>query len=156
ALKKIHPAGYASLEEMSDQLKEYLVVKKSIDHMAETASKTVENASSLEEISEKLGTTVSNVNDVTFSSLNAGQQLDPLFVGYIAKAGAEGNRNIVGPVKGSLGVYYFQIKDSKMGAFYTESDAQNKSDNAVYSILNVLPQVMTNDANVVDQRYKFY
>lgn len=156
ALKKIHPAGYASLEEMSDQLKQYLIVKKTIDNMAENVVKTVDNASSLDEISEKLGTSVSSVNDVTFSSLNAGQQLDPLFVGSIAKAGAEGNRNIVGPVKGSLGVYYFQIKDSKMGAFYTESDAQNKSNNAVYSIINVLPQVMSNDANVVDQRYKFY
>lgn len=156
ALKKIHPAGYASLEEMTPQLKEYLTVKNTIDKMALDCKAKVGEAESLETVAEKLNTTVSNINDVTFSSLSSGQQLDPMFIGYIAKAGAEGNKNIVGPVKGSLGVYYFQINDSKMGAFYTESDAQNKADNAVYSILNVLPQVMCNDADVVDQRYKFY
>ena len=156
ALKKIHPAGYASLEEMTPQVKEYLTVKKTIDKMAEDCAAKVGQGADLEAVSEKLNTTVSSINDVTFSSLNSGQQLDPLFVGYIAKAGADGNRNIVGPVRGSLGVYYFQIKDNKMGAFYTESDAQNKADNAVYSIINVLPQVMCNDADVVDQRYKFY
>lgn len=156
ALKKIHPAGYASLEDMTPQVKEYLTVKKTVEHMADECKAKVGDATDLEAVSEKLNTTVSSINDVTFSSLSSGQQLDPLFVGYIAKAGAEGNKNIVGPVKGSLGVYYFQIKDNKMGAFYTESDAQNKADNAVYSILNVLPQVMCNDADVVDQRYKFY
>ena len=156
ALKKIHPAGYAELNEMSEQIKQYLTVRKTIDNMAKNGANVVGETSSLEEIAEKLATTVSSINDVTFSSLNAGQQLDPLFIGNIAKAGAEGNRNIVGPVKGSLGVYWFQIKDSKIGAFYTESDAQNKSDNAVYSIINVLPQLMCNDANVVDQRYRFY
>lgn len=156
ALKKIHPAGYAELNEMSEQIKQYLTIKKTIGNMAENGAKLVSDASSLEEIADKLSTTVSSINDVTFSSLNAGQQLDPLFIGSIAKAGAEGNKDIVGPVKGSLGVYWFQIKDSKVGAFYTESDAQNKSDNAVYSIINVLPQVLSNDANVVDQRYRFY
>lgn len=156
ALKKIHPAGYASLEDMTPQVKEYLTVKKTVEHMADECKAKVGDATDLEAVSEKLNTTVSSINDVTFSSLSSGQQLDPLFVGYIAKAGAEGNKNIVGPVKGSLGVYYFQIKDNKMGAFYTENDAQNKADNAVYSILNVLPQVMCNDADVVDQRYKFY
>lgn len=156
ALKKIHPAGYASVEDMSSQLKEYLTVKKTIEKMAQDCKANVGEATDLETVAEKLNTTVSNISDVTFSSLNSGQQLDPMFIGQIAKAGAEGNKNIVGPAIGSLGVYYFQIRDSKMGAFYTESDAQNKADNAVYSILNVLPQVMCNDADVVDQRYKFY
>ena len=156
ALKKIHPAGYAELQEMTPQIKEYLTVKKTVEKMANDSKANVGDATDLEVVAEKLNTTVSNINDVTFSSLRSGQQLDPLFIGQIAKAGAEGNRNIVGPVAGSLGVYYFQIKDAKMGAFYTESDAQNKADNAVYSIINVLPQVMCNDADVVDQRYKFY
>ena len=156
ALKKIHPAGYASLEEMAPQLKEYLTVKKTVQKMAEDCKSKVGELNDLEAIAEKLNTTVSNIEDVTFSSLRSGQQLDPLFIGQIAKAGAEGNKNVVGPAVGSLGVYYFQIKDSKIGAFYTESDAQNKADNAVYSIINVLPQVMCNDADVVDQRYKFY
>ena len=156
ALKKIHPAGYASMEEMAPQLKEYLTVRKTVEKMAQDCKEKVGDAANLEAVAEKLNTTVSNISDVTFSSLNSGQQLDPMFIGQIAKAGAEGAKNIVGPVKGSLGVYYFQISDSKIGAFYTESDAQNKSDNAVYSIINVLPQVMCNDADVVDQRYKFY
>lgn len=156
ALKKIHPAGYASLEELTPQVKEYLTIKKTIAKMAQDCKANVGEATDLETVAEKLNTTVSNISDVTFSSLNSGQQLDPMLIGQIAKAGAEGNKNIVGPAIGSLGVYYFKINDSKIGAFYTESDAQNKADNAVYSIISILPQVMCNDADVVDQRYKFY
>lgn len=156
ALKKIHPAGYAEMSEFSTQIKEFLNMKKRVAKMAEETKAKLEGVESIEAASEKLALPVSSVNDVTFSSLSAGNQTDPILIGYISKAGAENNRGLVGPVKGSLGVAYFQIKDAKNGAFYTESDAQKKNEQKIYSILNVLPQVMSDDAGIEDQRYKFY
>ena len=114
------------------------------------------NPTDMLSLAEALGTTVSSQSDVTFASMNGGQSLDPKFIGAVAAAGEKGETGIVGPVKGSIGVYYFQIKDRKAGAYYTEDDAQRKSESAVYNILNVLPQVMSLDAGVVDRRYKFY
>ncbi|MBQ4196390.1 MAG: hypothetical protein II659_00890, partial [Bacteroidales bacterium] len=74
----------------------------------------------------------------------------------IAKAGADNNNKLVGPVKGALGVAYFQIKGRKNNAFYTESDAQRKNDQNIYSILGVLPQVMCDDAGIEDKRFMFF
>ena len=156
ALKKIHPAGYAELSEISPRIKEYLTMQKRVEKLAGELEGKVEGATTIEEASEKLILPISNLTDVTFSSLNSGAQNDPILIGNIAKAGADNNNKLVGPVKGTLGVAYFQIKDKKNNAFYTESDAQRKNEQNIYSILNVLPQVMCDDAGVEDRRFMFY
>ena len=156
AVKKIHPAGYAQLSELAPQIREYLTMKKKVAKLAEETAGKVGDASTIEEAADKLILPVSNLTDVTFSSLSSNNQTDPVLVGAIAKAGADNNHKLVGPVKGVLGVAYFQIKDHKNSAFYTESDAQRKSEQNIYSILNVLPQVMCDDAGIDDKRYKFY
>ena len=156
ALKKIHPAGYAEISELTPQIKEFLTMKKKVEKLAGELKEKVGEVSSIEEAADKLLLPVSNLTDVTFSSLTSGNQTDPILVGAIAKAGANNDRSVIGPVKGALGVIYFQIKDHKNGAFYTESDAQRKSEQNIYSILNVLPQVMCQDAGIDDKRYKFF
>lgn len=156
AVKKIHPMGYAELSEVSAQIKDLLTVQKKVDKAAKECSEKIINPTDMESLAEALGTTVSFQADVTFASMNGGQSLDPKFIGAVAAAGEKNESGIVGPVKGSIGVYYFQIKDRKAGAYYTEDDAQRKSDNAVYTVLQVLPQIMSLDAGVVDRRYKFY
>lgn len=156
ALKKIHPMGYAEMSEVLPQIKELLTVQKKVEKAAKECAEKVQNPTDLESVANALGTTVSSQSDVTFASMNSGQALDPKFLGAVAAAGEKNQSGIVGPVKGSIGVYYFQIKDRKAGAYYTEDDAQRKSDNAVYTILNVLPQIMSLDGGVVDRRYKFY
>ena len=156
ALEKIHPAGYAEISEFTPQIKEYLTMQKRVDKLAKELDEKVSGATTIEEASEKLVLPISSITDVTFSSLKSGSQTDPILIGHIAKAGADGNHGLVGPVKGALGVAYFQIKGQNNGAFYTESDAQRKNDQNIYSILNVLPQVMCEDAGVEDVRFKFY
>lgn len=156
ALEKIHPAGYAELSEFTPQIREILTMEKKVDKLAKELEEKVSGATTIEEASEKLVLPISSLTDVTFSSLTGGAQTDPILIGNIAKAGADGNNGLVGPVKGSLGVAFYQIKGKKNGAFYTESDAQRKNEQNIYSILNVLPNVMCDDAGVNDQRYKFY
>ena len=156
ALQRIHPDGYAEISEIAPQIKDMLTMQKKVDKLAAETKEKVGNVSTIEEVAEKLALTVSNSPDVTFSSLGSTQQLDPLFIGSVAQAGAANNNNVVGPVKGDLGVYYFQIKDKKIGAFYTDSDAKMKASNSIYSILNSLSQIICDKEKVVDQRYKFY
>ncbi len=156
ALQRIHPYGYAELSEIAPQIKDMLTMQKKVDKLAAETKEKVGNVSTIEEVADKLSLTVSNSPDVTFSSLGSTQQLDPLFIGSVAQAGAANNNNVVGPVKGDLGVYYFQIKDKKAGAFYTDSDVKMKASNNVYSILNSLSQIICDKENVIDMRYKFY
>lgn len=156
AMKKIHPAGYAELSEFSQRIREFLTMQKRVEKLASELDGKVSGATSIEEASEKLLLPISSLTDVTFSSLTSGAQNDPILIGNIAKAGADNNNKLVGPVKGALGVAYFQIKGRKNNAFYTESDAQRKNDQNIYSILGVLPQVMCDDAGIEDKRFMFF
>lgn len=158
AVKAVHESGIASIRSVAPQIKTYLEQKKKVQKLAEESKALVgENPASIEEVATKLGSTVSTQNDVTFSSLTGGRQLDPIFIGAVAKAGDAGKENtILGPVEGQIGVYYFQITGKENGAYFNESDAQNKNTQVNYQILNVLPQIMQQDAKVVDKRYKFY
>lgn len=158
AVKQINKAGTASIKSVYSQIESYLIQKKKVQKLADESAKLVgENPATIEEVATKLGSTVSTKNDMTFSTLTGGQQLDLDFVGAVAKAGDKGEMNkILGPVKGQIGVYYFNIVGKENGAYFTENDARTKSNQTMYQILSVLPQIMQQDANVVDMRYKFY
>ncbi|MBQ5802764.1 MAG: hypothetical protein IIW25_00860 [Bacteroidales bacterium] len=61
-----------------------------------------------------------------------------------------------GPVVGEIGVYYFVVKGKETGAFYTEDDAKARNQQIFASVQNVVPMILSEQAEVKDQRYKFY
>ena len=152
ALRGIHPEGYASFNEVSNDIKNFLMVEKKGEKLAEQTKETVAGATTLEEVAEKLNTTVSNRSGVAFSSLTS-QQLDPKFIGAVAGAA---ENTLVGPVVGEVGVYYFVVKGKETGAFYTEDDAKARNSQMFTSISRVVPAVMTEKSEIKDERYKFF
>ncbi len=147
-----HEAGYASLSELAPQIKNMLVLEKKGEKIAEETKAAIAGANTLEQIAEKLGTTVSSQSGIAFSSLTS-QQLDPKFIGAIA--GSPENK-IIGPVVGEIGIYYFTINGKEVGAFYTEDDAKQRKAQEFMYITRVLPAIMSDKADVKDERYKFY
>ncbi len=79
--------------------------------------------------------------------------MDPKFIGAIAAAA---ENTLVGPVVGEIGVYYFTVRGKEVGAFYTEDDAKARNSQIFSSIANIIPAVITEGAQVKDERYKFY
>ena len=152
ALTGMHPEGYASLNEAAGTIKNYLMLEKKGQKVAEETKALVAGAASIEDVAEKLNTTVSSQSGVAFSSLTS-QQMDPKFVGAIAAAA---ENTLVGPVVGEIGVYYFTVKGKEVGAFYTEDDAKARNSQIFSSIATVIPAIITEGADVKDQRYKFY
>ena len=152
ALTAIHPEGYADINEVYSDIENVLMVQKKGDKVAEETKAAVAGANTIEEVAEKLGTTVSNQTGMAFSSLTS-QQLDPKFIGAVA--GAPVN-TLVGPVVGDLGVYYFTVKDKEVGAFYTEDDAKSRNAQVFSTVARFVPSIITQDAGIVDSRYKFY
>lgn len=152
AITADHEVGYATLSEVSPQIKNVLMLEKKGEKMAEEIKATLAGASTLEQIAEKLGTTVSAQSGVAFSSLTS-QQLDPKFIGAIA--GSAENK-VVGPVVGEIGVYYFTITGKETGAFYTEDDAKMRKNQEFMYMSRVLPAIMSEKASVKDERYRFY
>ena len=151
AVKGAHKEGYSSVDEVSENIKSQLYRDKySVARQAEVAAQ-IEGLTSLEEIAEKLGTTVSQLSDVTFST-NSAASTEPAFVGAVAAA-KEGV--ISGPVAGIMGTYVFQVNGRETGSYYTEDDAkayQSRIEN--YHGQMLLPLLM--DKTVKDNRARFY
>ena len=81
------------------------------------------------------------------------QGLDPKFIGAVSVA----PENVVsGPVAGSIGVYVFQVTGRDTGAFYTEDDAKNRSAQMNAYLSQMIVPVMMNDADVKDNRARFF
>lgn len=152
AITKEYHRGFAEINDVAPEIRQTLLMEKRAEKIAQESKNIVAGATTIEEVGEKLGLTVSHQTGVTFSSLTS-QQLDPKFVGAVAAA-KEGE--LTGPVVGDIGVYYFTVSNREVGAFYTEDDAKTRKNQEFAYIVRALPAIMAEGANVVDLRYKFY
>ena len=152
ALKGIHKEGYASVKEVASQISNVLYSEKALEKKAAEVAEKIEGKGSMEAVAEALETTVSKKEGIAFSSLTS-QGLDPKFIGY-ASVAEDGK--ICGPVAGSLGVYVYKVTGRDTGAFFTEDDAKARdAQMAQYTTQMVVP-VMMDDADVKDNRARFF
>ena len=152
ALKDIHKEGIAPVQEVVTEIRDVLYLDKLAEKMESETAKQIEGLTSLEEIAEKLNTTVSSVSDVAFSSQNS-QGIDPKFLGAIAAAP---ENKVCGPIAGTIGVYVFEVTGRDTGAFYTEDDANNlKMQMNQYNAQMIIP-VMQEASNTKDNRARFF
>ena len=151
-VKGIHKEGFAPVADVAPSIRQELLMEKTIAKKAEDVAAQIAGMDDLAAIAEKLGTTVSTSNDVAFSSVS-GTGLDPKFIGAIAAA-PEGK--ICGPVAGSVGVFVFKVTGRETGAFYTEDDAKTRDAQLAQYMTQMILPVMMDDAEVKDNRARFY
>ena len=152
AVTGAHKEGIAPVNEVADQIKNQLYADKYAEKRQSEVAEQIAGMTDLEAIAEKLGTSVSTQSDVAFASMSA-RNLDPKFVGAIAAA-PEGK--ISGPVAGSYGVYVFKVDGRETGSFYTESDAKNANAQILSYTTQMIVPVMMQDADVKDNRARFF
>lgn len=151
-LKGIHEEGYASLEEVSPTIKNILYSEKLGQKRAAEISEKIKGMTDLQSMAAALNTTVSTGISVNFASVDM-QGMDPVLVG----AASAYPLNIVSsPVAGNVGTYIFKVTGRDTGSFFTETDAKNKAAQFAGYYLNMLVPVMINDADVKDNRARFY
>ena len=152
ALTGARKDGYADVREVAPSIRSILAAEKESAKKAAEVSEKIAGLSSMEAIAEALGTNVSTKTGVAFTSLTS-QGLDPKFIGA-ASVAEEGK--ICGPVAGGIGVYVYKVTGRDTGAFYTEDDAKLlDTQKAQYNTQMILP-VMMDDADVKDNRARFY
>ena len=152
ALKDIHKEGIAPVQEVVSDIRDVLYLDKLAVKMTEDVAQQIQGLNTIEEVAEKLNTSVSTSTDVTFSSLSS-QSIDPKFVGAIAAAP---EKELCGPVAGTIGVYVFEVTSRDTGAFYTEDDVKNlKLQMNQYNAQMIIP-VMEEATNTKDNRARFY
>ena len=152
ALKGIHKEGYTPVNEAAATIKNILYAEKAMAKKAEEVSAKIAGLNDMQAIAEALGTTVSTKDGIAFSSLSA-QGLDPKFIGA-ASASEEGK--ICGPVQGNLGVYVYKVTGRDTGSFFTEDDAKVRDAQMAQYAAQMLLPVMMDDADVKDNRARFF
>ncbi len=152
ALKGVHEEGYVPVSEVSSQINSILYSEKTGEKMAAQVAEKIAGLSDMQAIADALGTTVSSKSGVAFSNMTA-QGLDPKFIG--AASVAEDGK-VYGPLTGSIGVYVYKVTGRDTGAFYTEDDAKMADAQMTQYSTQMLLPVMMDDAEVKDNRARFY
>lgn len=152
-IKDEHKEGYATLDEVKEQIRPVLYAEKLSAKKAAEVKEKIAGLNDLQAIAEKLGTTVSTQEDVTFANATSARSLDPKFIGAVAAAPVG---KISEPVAGNIAVYVFKVTNRDTGAFYTEADAKNAAANAAAYYNQTIIPVMMDDADVKDNRARFF
>ena len=151
-VKGIHKEGVATLDEVKDMINQQLYNEQLSVKAAERIAERIKGLNDLQTIADTLHSVVSSGVDVRFASL-AGQGLDPMFIGA-ASVAPEGQ--ICGPVAGTIGTYVFKVNSRDMESFFTEDDAKNAAAQMnSYNSQMILP-VMMQEADVKDNRARFF
>ncbi|EKD31264.1 MAG: hypothetical protein ACD_77C00353G0003 [uncultured bacterium] len=148
----IREEGIPSLEAMERSITNILKREKSNEKMLAKVKEAITGLAGLDEMANKLGTTVSKQSGLSFGSMGA-QSFDPIFVGSVA--GAKEN-TISGPVKGNIGIYIFNVDARQTGAFFTENDAKAKAAQIFTYQLQLLQGVFEKGGDVQDHRARFF
>lgn len=152
ALKDIHKEGYATVEEMSSSIRNILYREKLGEKKAAEIAAKINGLTDMQAIADTLGTTVSTKENITFASLTS-QGLDPKFIGAVSVAETG---KISAPLAGNIGVYVYKVTGHDTGAFFTEDDAKARDAQMTQYSLQMLVPVMMQDADVKDNRARFY
>jgi len=152
AVTGTYKEGYADLKTVSNSIKDILYYEKMQEKSAADIATKIEGCTTLEAVADKLGTTVSSKDNVTFASMTD-QSLDPIFAGAVSVA-KEGE--ISKPLAGTIGVYVYKVTGRETGSFYSEADAQRYNTQKSQYLSQMLLPVMMTDANVVDHRERFF
>lgn len=151
-VRGIHKEGYAKVSEVASSIRQQLYYEKLADKKTAEVAEKIKGLNDLQSIAEKLGTTVSSHSGVAFSSMNA-QGLDPKFIGAVSAATVD---KISAPVAGSVGVYVFKVTNRETGSFFTEDDAKSRQSQMDMYLSQMIIPIMMTDADVKDNRARFY
>lgn len=152
ANKEVHKEGYAPVEQVASNISNMLYSEKLKEVKKAEVAEKIKGLNDLEAIASALGTVVENRESVSFATMGS-VALEPALLGAASKA-QEGV--ITGPVAGQMGTYVFRISDKQTGEFYTGDDARTMAQQkAQYATQYILPVMMEN-ADVVDNRARFF
>ena len=155
-LSAIHPKGYRSWDD--PQVKEILKREVIKDKKAEKLMAKLKGVNSIAAAQAK-GAKVSTVSQITFAApafVQATGSAEPALSGAVAATAA--GKFSKNPVKGSAGVYVFQVvkKALRAGSKYNETMAMQQAAQQNMQFLSNFMQDLILKANVVDNRYLFF
>ena len=151
AVTKVRKEGYASVSDVAQQIRSILIAEKDLADKKAEVDARIAGMTSLEEVAEAFGTTVSHYPGMSFSSTVYSQN-DPGLVGAATSA----EKGTIHTVAGTAGVYAFQVADRWNGSFFSDADAANQLTRKASYHTNLLQSVMADEADIKDNRARFF
>ena len=151
AVTKVRKEGYADVRDVASDISTVLTGEKSVDKKYDEVKEAIAGLTSLEAVADALGTTVSHYPGLSFGSTQYNQN-DPAFVGAVSTA-PEGTLQTV---KGNVGVYVFEVSNRSTGNFFSESDAATQQARKASYHTSILQDVIANEAEIKDNRARFF
>lgn len=151
ALTEIHKEGYLDISQVSTGIKDLLYFEKALDKKLDQVKSELAGESSLEAVADKYNLIVSQASGIAFGS-SQNMISDPKFVGSVAAA-KEGEFTIA---KGGAGIYVFKVTKRDVGTFFTDEDIKTQTLRASQYQANLLQPVLADEANIKDNRARFF
>lgn len=158
ALKDVYKKGYATLDQARPMIEQQVRLEKKAKVLMDRAASAVNAAKDIQSIAVALKTPVDTLDSVVFGDMNLQKfGMEPKVISAIAVA----KNGVVGPLKGSNGVYVVQV-DGKMPHQTTGYEGARMAQMYQYKTIRdsrrpwPVAQVLRDAAKIVDQRNKFF
>ena len=151
AVTKTRKEGYVDVNEAAEQIRPVLTARKLVDKKFAEVKEKIAGVSSLEQVAEDFGTTVSHQTGLSFGSMAYGQT-DPMFLGAVTSA----DEGVIQAAPGSIGVYVFEVMNRQAGSFFTDSDVATALTRRAAVHTNAIQSVLADEADIKDNRAKFF
>ena len=152
ALKDVFKKGFATLEQVRPMIEQAVRLDKKGELLMARADEAVKAAQDITSIAVKLNTTVDTIDSVSFADYYFDRYgMEPKVQAAISAK----KSGLVGPVKGASGVYMVQI-DSKAPRAAADGQVTMQLEQGYRSKARMASQVLREQANIVDQRNKFF
>jgi peptidyl-prolyl cis-trans isomerase D len=151
AVTKVRKEGYADIQDVASDISSLLKARKTVAVKLDEVKEKIAGLTTLEQVAETLGTTVSHYPGISFGSTQFNQN-DPALVGAVAAA-PEGTIQTVG---GNVGVYVFEVSNRTAGNFFSDNDAATQLARKASWHNSILQSVIANEADIKDNRARFF
>jgi len=151
AVTKVRKEGYADIQDVASDISSLLQARKTVAVKLDEVKEKIAGLTTLEQVAETLGTTVSHYPGISFGSTQFNQN-DPALVGAVAAA-PEGTIQTVG---GNVGIYVFEVSNRTAGNFFSENDAATQLARKASWHNSILQSVIANEADIKDNRARFF
>ena len=153
ALKDVFKKGYATLDQVKPMIEQQVRNEKKAELLMARAEEAAKVGKDINSIAAKLAVQVDTLDSISYADYYLGRYgMEPKVQAAVAVA----KGGLVGPVKGSSGVYMVQV-DSKTPNANASADAvKAQLEQGFRNKARFLTQALRMSADITDQRNKFF
>ncbi|MFP4555941.1 MAG: peptidylprolyl isomerase [Bacteroidales bacterium] len=155
AVKDVREEGIAPVSRVKNEIEDNIIIEKKAEMLKEQISTAMNDAGSIDNLSESLSLAVQQANRISFASFSMPTVgAEPA---VIATATNSPEGELVGPVKGNAGVYALTVSAINIDDAVDEESERRRLKNQLQSRAMREPfEAIKENANIIDRRAKFY